>query len=315
MDVFNHLGELALGSRLKRLSDLIMRDGAKVYKESGIDFEPRWFPVYYSLSRESPCGVTEIAHSLGVSHAAVSQVVRELLKKGLLVAIKDELDGRRKLLSLSDKGKKLLPKMQELWNDMAVAIHQAINQNQHNVIDSIREVERSFAETSLHDRVIGVTQARHMDEVEIVEYQNKYKQYFKSLNYAWISKYFEVEELDEQVLSNPDQIIKQGGTILFAKINDQIVGTCALMKIDEDVYELAKMAVDEQYQGRQIGKKLGLAIIERSRELGAEKLILESNKNLVPALSLYKKLGFVSVCSDHHKSMYQRANITMQMSL
>ena len=272
------------------MSDLIMRDGAKIYKESGIDFEPRWFPVYYSLSRESPSGVTEIANSLGVSHAAVSQVVRELLKKGLLVAIKDELDGRRKLLSLSDKGTNLLPKMQELWNDIAVAIHQVINQHQNNVIDSIREVERSFAETSLHDRVIGVMQARHMDEVEIVEYQTNYKQYFKSLNYAWISKYFEVEELDEQVLSNPDQIIKQGGTILFAKINDQIVGTCALLKIEEGVYELAKMAVDEQYQGRQIGKKLGLAIIMRSRKLGAKKLILESNKNLVPALSLYKKI-------------------------
>lgn len=315
MDVFNHLGELALGSRLKRLSDQIMRDGAKIYKESGIDFEPRWFPVYYALSKESPSGVTEIAKSLGISHAAVSQVVRELLRKGLLVAVKDELDGRRKLLSLSEQGIQLLPRIQDLWNDIAVAIHQMINQHQTNIIDSIREVERSFTERSLHQRVTKVTQDRCMDQVEIIEYQKPYKHYFKSLNYAWISKYFEVEEMDEKVLGNPEHIIQDGGAILFAKINDEIVGTCALIKIDDTTYELAKMAVNEDHQGKHVGKKLGLAVIDKSITLGASKLILESNKNLIPALNLYKKLGFVPVCSDHQKSMYQRANITMQMNL
>jgi len=315
MDVFNHLGELALGSRLKRLSDQIMRDGTKIYRQSGIDFEPRWFPVYYALSKESPSGVTEIAKSLGISHAAVSQVVRELLRKGLLVAVKDELDGRRKLLSLSEQGIKLLPRIQDLWNDIAVAIHQMINHHQTNIIDSIREVESSFAESSLHNRVTAVTQDRCMDQIEIIEYQDKYKHLFKKLNYAWISKYFEVEDMDERILSNPKRVIEKGGSILFAKIKDQIVGTCALIKIDKHTYELVKMAVDEDYQGRHVGKKLGLAIIDKSIELGAKKLILESNKNLIPALNLYKKLGFVPVCSDHHKSMYQRANITMQMNL
>jgi len=315
MDIFNHLGELALGSRLKRLSDQIMRDGTKIYKDSDIDFEPRWFPVFYTLSKEAPRGVTEISIDLGTSHAAVSQVVRELLKKGLLVAVKDQLDGRRKLLSLSEKGKNLLPQMQELWNDIAVATHQLITQHQTNIIDSIREVERSFADNSLYQRVAKVTQERCMDQVEIVEYQKQYKKYFKSLNYAWISKYFEVEVMDQRLLTNPDKIIEQGGAILFAKLDNQIVGTCALIKIDEHTYELAKMAVDEHYRGRQVGKKLGMAVIERSVKLGAKNLILESNKKLIPALNLYKKLGFVPVCSEHHKSMYQRVNITMQMNL
>jgi hypothetical protein len=54
MDVFNHLGELALGSRLKRLSDQIMRDGGKIYKDNAIDFEPRWFPIFYVISMKEP---------------------------------------------------------------------------------------------------------------------------------------------------------------------------------------------------------------------------------------------------------------------
>jgi len=315
MDVFNHLGELALGSRLKRLSDQIMRDGVKIYRDNAIDFEPRWFPVFYVISKSEPKGVTEIARDLGISHAAVSQVVRELLKKKLLVAVKDQFDGRKRLLSLSDKGKALLPNIQEIWNDIAVAIHQMINQHQTNIIDSLREVERSFDQSSLYQRVSTITQERCMDQIEIADYQPRYKQYFKTLNYAWIRKYFVLELPDEHMLSNPERIINEGGAILFAKVNDQVVGTCALIKVDENSYELAKMAVDEAFQGRHIGKKLGLAVIDKAIFLGANKLILESNKKLIPALNLYKKLGFVPICSDHHKSIYQRVNITMQMNL
>ena len=315
MDIFNQLGELALGSRLKRLSDQIMRDGTKIYKDSGIEFEPRWFPVFYTLSKVSPSGVTEIANDLGVSHAAVSQVVRELLKKNLLTAVKDELDGRRRLLSLSDKGNELLPRIQEVWNDIAVAIHQMISEHQSNIIDSIREVERSFEQSNLHQRVSKVTQQRCMDQVSIVEFQKEYKPYFKTLNYAWITKYFQLEQLDEEVLSNPEKIIISGGAVLFAKIGGKVVGTCALIKLDTETYELAKMAVEEEFQGRQVGKKLGIAVIAKAHDLGAKKLILESNKKLTPALNLYRKLGFHPVCSDHQKSMYQRANITMEMQL
>ncbi|MDH3710442.1 MAG: MarR family transcriptional regulator, partial [Cyclobacteriaceae bacterium] len=88
MDIFNHLGELALGSRLKRLSDQIMRHGARIYQANDMDFEPKWFPVFYLLSQDAPLGVTEMAQELGVTHAAVSQTVRELLQKKLITGVK-----------------------------------------------------------------------------------------------------------------------------------------------------------------------------------------------------------------------------------
>ena len=316
MDIFNQLGELALGSRLKRLSDQIMRHGARIYQANDIDFEPKWFPVFYSQSRQSPLRVTEMAQELGVSHAAISQVVRELLQKKLIKAVKDPHDGRKRLLSLSDKGLQLLPRLEEIWNDIAVAFHEMINAHQTNIIDGIREVEHSFLESPLDERVAEVTQRRCLNKVKIIPYASKLKHHFKTLNYAWISKYFKVEEPDEQMLSNPQKhIINEGGQILFAELEGQIVGTCALIKLDDNTFELAKMAVDEKFQGRHVGKKLGLAVIEAAREMGARRLVLESNKKLTPALNLYRKLGFVPVCTDHHTSIYQRANVSMQMDL
>ena len=316
MDLFNHLGELALGSRLKRLSDQIMRDGSKIYQANNIEFEPKWFPVFYLLSQEAPKGVTEMAQELGVSHAAVSQVVRELLNKKLITGVKDRQDGRKRLLSLSQKGADLLPKIGEIWDDIALAFHEMIIGHQSNIIDSLREIEQSFAEAPLDQRVSKITQNRCLDKVAIIPFQKDLAHKFKELNYAWINKYFKLEAADRKVLNNPQlHIIDKGGSVLFGVIDQQVAGTCALIKIDEDTYELAKMAVSEEFQGRHVGKKLGLAIIDTAKALGAKRLVLESNKKLIPALNLYKKLGFAPICVDHQKSIYQRANISMQLDL
>jgi hypothetical protein len=84
----------------------------------------------------------------------------------------------------------------------------------------------------------------------IIEVYNKnYKEYFKILNLEWLELYFKVEPIDMDLLSNPDKIIDEGGEIFFAKLDNIIVGTCALLKIDENTFELAKMAVTKKAQG------------------------------------------------------------------
>jgi Acetyltransferase (GNAT) family len=57
------------------------------------------------------------------------------------------------------------------------------------------------------------------------------------------------------MLSNPQKyIIDKGGKIFYAKYKNQIVGTVTLLKIDDYMFELSKMAVKEKFQGLEIGK-------------------------------------------------------------
>ena len=64
---------------------------------------------------------------------------------------------------------------------------------------------------------------------------------FRDLNIAWLEKYFYVEPIDHEMLSNPaDNIINKGGFIFFAKYGGDIVGTFALMPIENGVFELEK---------------------------------------------------------------------------
>src|SRR5437763_17136099 len=73
-DWFRGFGSLALGSRLRRLSDRFMRDGRAIYEEHDVPFEPRWFPVFVALADHGPAGVRELAQGLGFTHAAIRQV-------------------------------------------------------------------------------------------------------------------------------------------------------------------------------------------------------------------------------------------------
>ncbi len=83
-----------------------------------------------------------------------------------------------------------------------------------------------------------------------------------------------------------------GGQIFLAVINEEAVGTAALIKMNESTFELAKMSVTEKHQGKSIGKKLCQAAIEYAKDKKFKNIFLESNSKLTPALNLYKKLGF-----------------------
>ena len=154
-----------------------------------------------------------------------------------------------------------------------------------------------------------------MSAVEIIEYAPEYKEHFKSLNLEWIERYFTVEDADRKSLDDPDRyILQKGGYVFFARDGEEIVGTCALIKHDSTTYELAKMGVTEKSRGRQIGKRLGLAVIEKARSVSAKSIFLETNDKLQPALALYRNLGFV-MHYPLEPSKYQRANVFMRLDL
>ena len=149
--------------------------------------------------------------------------------------------------------------------------------------------------------------------LQIVSYQPKYAEAFKSINQWWIEKYFFMEAEDYYALDHPEKnIINKGGFIFIALWNDEPVGVIAMKKMDEagKSYELAKMGVLPKMQGKRIGQKLCEVVIEKAKEIGADKIFIESNTILTPAITLYKKLGFVEL--KEYETPYERSNIALE---
>lgn len=150
--------------------------------------------------------------------------------------------------------------------------------------------------------------------VTFVDFDGSLASRFKELNISWLKKYFYVEPIDEIMLSDPKKyIIDKDGYVFFAKLENETVGTFALMKIEDGVYELGKMAVDEKCRGRKIGNLMLLFCLKKAKELEIQKVQLYSNTILANAIHLYKKYGFIEVPLG--SSEYKRSNIKMEAEI
>ena len=128
---------------------------------------------------------------------------------------------------------------------------------------------------------------------EIRRFQEGDAPAFRRLNEEWITRFFRIEPKEEPLLADPQStILDSGGRIFFATAGDRCVGCCALIRIADQEFEVAKMAVEPSYQGAGIGRRLLVAAIEEGRNAGAHRLYLETNHVLTPAIRLYESVGF-----------------------
>ncbi len=150
-------------------------------------------------------------------------------------------------------------------------------------------------------------------DYRIVDFDAVWRDDFARLNTDWLERYFVVEAVDREVLHSLETLNHApDGRILFAgDSKNRAIGTVALKRESEGVYELTKMAVEPGHQGAGIGRALMMAALKAYRELGGRELFLESSSKLAPALKLYESVGFVHKPAPRPGSHYQRADVYM----
>ena len=153
-----------------------------------------------------------------------------------------------------------------------------------------------------------------MSEIKIVDYRPEHQPYFEAFNRVWIEELFEMEPVDEWVLTNPGEaILHNGGAILMAEYNGTIAGTVGLRKVEDNVYEFTKMAVDKNYRRLGIAEAISYASFKKAKELGAKIIILYSNTKNAGAIKLYEKIGFQH--AEVEQGVYKRANVKMVIDI
>lgn len=149
--------------------------------------------------------------------------------------------------------------------------------------------------------------------LEIIPFEKKHAVDFKNLNTRWLNEFFKVEPIDEKVLSDVDSsILKKGGFIFMAQLEGTIIGCFAIIPLLNGDYELSKMAVAPNYQGRKIGQKLLDFAVDFSKKQGWNKLVLYSSRKLENAIHLYRKKGFLEIPVEPNVH-YERCDIKMEL--
>lgn|SRR5690554_3366834 len=158
MDIYEALGPLIFGSRLRRLSEHFIAEVNKAYHEQGIHFDASWFPVFYLLSKNPAISIRELSDTLQVSHSAVSQLISNLKRRRLVDSTASGNDARRQLVQLSADGMALLHRIKPIWDAISSVFMQMQNEDEAiaHLIPGITAMEQLFSEKALSERISSV---------------------------------------------------------------------------------------------------------------------------------------------------------------
>jgi len=304
--------ELALGSRFKAISESLYAAANAAYRDAGVDIDAHWFPVLRYLHVKGPASVTEIAAEIGQTHPAVSQLAAKLRKAGWITRRTDKADARRGVLELTADAERKLDKLGPVWCAIRRGARAAAMRGEGSLIDALASFESDIATGRLSAEIARERERVLAAEVEVHAFRPEWASHFERINTEWLERWFAVEPVDREMLSNPQKyVIDNGGAILFAALDGEVIGTAALLHEGDGVYELSKMAVETGFRGLGAGRKLLDAAIAEYERRGGTTLFLESNSRLKPALTLYESAGFVHQPAPRPGSHYARADVYM----
>jgi len=260
VNLIDESGILAISTRLQRLSEQFRKDGLLLYKAFGIEFEPKWFPVIYTLQFKSPLSILELAAEIGYAHPSTISLLKELEQQKLISSLRDKTDERKRLIILTGKAWELIEQMKPVWEVM-VKVLSEITGNENNLLKALNESEEQLRKMGFLERamvLVGQLKADKVKtgaeplemEVQLVETEGGLK------TSGAILKSVLRETGGDQLFTISAAV--QSAHFL-ATVHDLPAGTCSYHKTKTG-NKIEGLAILEQYRGMGVGKALIRAI-------------------------------------------------------
>jgi putative acetyltransferase len=143
-------------------------------------------------------------------------------------------------------------------------------------IRSIKPDEVALAKQLIYRVAHRVFQDRRTLEDSIAYYESR-------------SELHDMDDLQQTYFDN-------AGIFLVMTDDNQIIGTGAIRKIDDEICELKRLWLLFEYHGRGLGYRMIQELFTFAREKGYQRIRLETDRDSQsPAFELYKRLGFYEI--------------------
>ncbi|MBB5397893.1 MarR family winged helix-turn-helix transcriptional regulator [Mucilaginibacter sp. AK015] len=155
MNLYQSLGYLVLGSRLRRMSETFLGEINRIYQNESIEFDASWFPVFYLLSKNDSLSIKELSEQTEVSHPAASQLITNLKNRKLVETTVCADDGRRQLVQFTDNGRSLLKQILPVWDAISNSMSELAESDPaiQKMLPAISALENSFRNYNLAGKV------------------------------------------------------------------------------------------------------------------------------------------------------------------
>src|SRR5688572_10968968 len=154
MDYIRQLGPAVLDHRFRRMMEALLRTAQDVYDARGLEFRSRWASTFQLLHGASPLAVGEIAARLRLTHPGVIGITDEMISAGIVRAVRDEDDARRRMIALTPKGRHMAPELFRLWKELGAAQRERFLAAGCDILPILDNVDDGLEQRSLAQEVL-----------------------------------------------------------------------------------------------------------------------------------------------------------------
>lgn len=294
--MYQQVGELIFGTRLKRLSDRFLLDVDKCYKTNHVDFEASWFPVFYLVNIHREVTIRTMANQLELSHSAISQMVGNLEQKGLLQIVQDKNDKRQKLVSFTDKGIMHLQEVLPVWNAISKSMKALLNEGESskNLMIALNEVETSIKRESIFDRVNK--NIHQKTKTNLLSYSPEIAGKLQTVIDTWRKTTIDISFIDIATCW------EKNGEIVLAEIEDKIVGLIIAERKEGERTLINKIFIQEAWRRKGIASKLIHSFLDSLPQ--KKQIDVNIHQQDIDTIKLFRHNGFL----ENHLANNQHNN-------
>jgi DNA-binding MarR family transcriptional regulator len=152
-DIVRSFGFLTLGTRMKRIGEKLQADTQKIMDELGAPLQASQYPFLAAIDRLGPLAVGELAEAIGITQPGATRTVAQLVELGMLEAEPAPDDLRRRIVSLSKEGERLVATAKrDVWPRIREAVAELCGDLDGPLLDQLAAIENGLSEVSLDSR-------------------------------------------------------------------------------------------------------------------------------------------------------------------
>ena len=145
--------------------------------------------------------------------------------------------------------------------------------------------------------MIEIIQAETLDQI------NETKALFREYE-SWFGLNMCFQNFDEEVANLPGKYARPDGRLFLAYSGEKLAGCIALRKLEDEICEMKRLFVREDFRGQKIGILLIEKLLEEAKEIGYKKIRLDTfPPKMGKAVKLYESYGFLEI-SPYYDNPY-----------
>lgn len=120
----------------------------------------------------------------------------------------------------------------------------------------------------------------------------------------WLGVDLCFQGFERELAELPGAYAPPAGRLLIARIGGEVVGCVGLRPLEPEVCEMKRLWVEPGFGGRGIGRALAERIVAAAREIGYQRMRLDTLPDRMPAAQhLYASLGFREIPAYYHNPL------------